>query len=323
MKQKNTTKRYSQKGITLIALIITIVVLLILAGVTIAAITSNESSPNKAVEAREANIASAEYDAIRLAAMSSVAEGELNLNVDRPTLKKSLEGIVTNPETIINTEAPWIVVGDETGNYYIISLQGKAELVDGVVFTSKNVKVKQGKSLEVEVINITGEELNIETEPASSTGVTITKVTNNVTITTTNQAVIGTKITITATAGTESDTCEVEIIDSPKRGDYIILNSRAITGVGPANTDNTSNTSNADDWMILYNGLDETEDDDKKGLFVIMANYLPNAYKANYNETDGVAKKAGLSYSTINNVNYGVNCASGAYQFMIRLKPTD
>lgn len=43
------------KGITLIALIITIIVLLILAGVTIAAITGNESAPNKAAQARIAN----------------------------------------------------------------------------------------------------------------------------------------------------------------------------------------------------------------------------------------------------------------------------
>ena len=48
---KNLYKNH--KGITLIALIITIIVLLILAGVTIAAITSNESAPNKAVEARK------------------------------------------------------------------------------------------------------------------------------------------------------------------------------------------------------------------------------------------------------------------------------
>ena len=40
------------KGITLIALVITIIVLLILAGVTIAAISGNEGTANKAQEAR-------------------------------------------------------------------------------------------------------------------------------------------------------------------------------------------------------------------------------------------------------------------------------
>ena len=42
----------NQKGITLIALVITIIVLLILAGITIALITSQDSAPNKAAEAK-------------------------------------------------------------------------------------------------------------------------------------------------------------------------------------------------------------------------------------------------------------------------------
>lgn len=42
----------NQKGITLIALVITIIVLLILAGITIALITSNDSAPSKATEAK-------------------------------------------------------------------------------------------------------------------------------------------------------------------------------------------------------------------------------------------------------------------------------
>lgn len=142
------------------------------------------------------------------------------------------------------------------------------------------------------------------------------------TISASNNAEIGATASFTATAGTDNDTCEVTVVDSPKRGDYIILNSRAITGVGPANTDNTSNTSNEDDWMILYNGLDETEDDDKKGLFVIMSNYLPNAYKANDNDIDGVAKKAGLSYATGNYETYGI-CTSNWPNFEKMLMPKD
>ena len=64
-------KFISQKGITLIALIITIIVLLILAGVTIAQITGNESSMNKAVEAKEANDLGAMRDEIALIVSTS------------------------------------------------------------------------------------------------------------------------------------------------------------------------------------------------------------------------------------------------------------
>ena len=56
----------NKTGITLLALIITIIVLLILAGVTIAAISSNESAPNKAVEARQKNEEGAAKDAATL-----------------------------------------------------------------------------------------------------------------------------------------------------------------------------------------------------------------------------------------------------------------
>ena len=43
----------SNKGITLIALIITIIVLLILAGITIASLTGSDSAPAKANEAKK------------------------------------------------------------------------------------------------------------------------------------------------------------------------------------------------------------------------------------------------------------------------------
>ena len=56
----------NQKGITLIALVITIIVLLILAGITIALITSNDSAPNKAGEAKIIQDVGAAKDAVTL-----------------------------------------------------------------------------------------------------------------------------------------------------------------------------------------------------------------------------------------------------------------
>ena len=53
------------KGITLIALVITIIVLLILAGVTINAIVGNESAMEKAKEARTENEKGNELDTIK------------------------------------------------------------------------------------------------------------------------------------------------------------------------------------------------------------------------------------------------------------------
>lgn len=55
-----------QKGITLIALVITIIVLLILAGVTIAMLTSDNSAPQKATEAAQKDAISAVKDDVAM-----------------------------------------------------------------------------------------------------------------------------------------------------------------------------------------------------------------------------------------------------------------
>ena len=64
----------NHNGITLIALIITIIVLLILAGVTIAQITGNENAMDKAVEAKEKQEEGAKQEVIELAKASSKLE---------------------------------------------------------------------------------------------------------------------------------------------------------------------------------------------------------------------------------------------------------
>ena len=83
LKQKNN-------GITLIALIVTIIVLLILAGVTIATLTGENGIITKAIEARErTNQASAE-EQVRLAVAASIGiDGKINLD----DLNKELENI--------------------------------------------------------------------------------------------------------------------------------------------------------------------------------------------------------------------------------------
>ena len=79
MKEKNKLKsktsrlkemKTSPKGITLIALVITIIVLLILAGVSIAMLTGDNGILTQAKEAKEANIAGGEKEQIQLAMQS-------------------------------------------------------------------------------------------------------------------------------------------------------------------------------------------------------------------------------------------------------------
>ncbi|MBS5857047.1 MAG: hypothetical protein KIC60_00905 [Clostridium sp.] len=70
----NTTRikeiKKSSKGVTLIALVITIIVLLILAGVSIAMLTGDNGILTQAKEAKEANIAGTEKEQIKLAMQS-------------------------------------------------------------------------------------------------------------------------------------------------------------------------------------------------------------------------------------------------------------
>lgn len=55
LKSTKEKLRFSEKGITLIALVITIIVLLILAGVTIATLTGDNRTINKGINSKEYN----------------------------------------------------------------------------------------------------------------------------------------------------------------------------------------------------------------------------------------------------------------------------
>ena len=61
-----------EKGITLIALVITIIVLLILAGITIAMLGGQDSAPNKAAESKIINDVGAAKDAVALKATETI-----------------------------------------------------------------------------------------------------------------------------------------------------------------------------------------------------------------------------------------------------------
>ena len=111
------------KGITLIALVITIIVLLILAGVTINAIMGNESAMEKAKQAKTENDKGNELDLIKLAvtdAMVKSNDGQIKLN----DLNESLNGLITANAT---GNSPWTVTGN-TGIEYVITNTGLVEV---------------------------------------------------------------------------------------------------------------------------------------------------------------------------------------------------
>ena len=74
-----------KNGITLIALVITIIVLLVLAGVTIAMISSQDGILNKATSAKEANKKASEEEYAKLEIQAALIEGEGTIDVSKLT----------------------------------------------------------------------------------------------------------------------------------------------------------------------------------------------------------------------------------------------
>ena len=107
----------SNKGITLIALVVTIVVLLILAGISISMLTGQNGILNRAQEAKEKTDQSQKDEKIRLAVMSSLGtDGQIDIN----QLKTEIEnqgGTVsgtTFPVAVINGKNSYQI--DQYGN---------------------------------------------------------------------------------------------------------------------------------------------------------------------------------------------------------------
>ena len=69
-------KLKKNKGITLIALVVTIIVLLILAGISISMLTGQNGILNRTQEAKEKTQVANEKEAVNMAAMEALTEGK-------------------------------------------------------------------------------------------------------------------------------------------------------------------------------------------------------------------------------------------------------
>ena len=84
-------KKTNEKGITLVALIVTIIVLLILASISIAMLTGENGILNQAKKAKEETNQGEEIEKIKIAVMgSSIDENGFNSVIDEEKLKKEL-----------------------------------------------------------------------------------------------------------------------------------------------------------------------------------------------------------------------------------------
>ena len=153
--KKLASKLQQNKAITLIALVITIIVLLILAGVTINAIVGNDSAMEKAQKAKADNEKADELDTIKLAVVDAVAmgsDGRVSLANLVTALRKIPDVVsasnVNDLETNGTASGPWTIVGQKGS--YEVSSSGTVTKINGLSLSS-TLGIKEGKTVALTV----------------------------------------------------------------------------------------------------------------------------------------------------------------------------
>ena len=131
-KKRIKMKKNQEKGITLIALLITIIVLLILAGVTIATLTGENGILAKATDAKEQTEIGDEQEKVKLSAVGALAKDNGG-EIKRSYLNDELTSYIGTEGTdyTLSESAPFIVTYSDSGKSYIIDENGNvSEYVD-------------------------------------------------------------------------------------------------------------------------------------------------------------------------------------------------
>ena len=132
----------SRNGITLIALVITIIVLLILAGISISSITENNSIITRAGEAKNKTMEAQREEELNIEILSSYEE---NGTLDANTLKENLENIGANvsgnsfPLEVEYKEKKYQVTGD--GKLKDVADRTGISVGDYITYTSPTASV--------------------------------------------------------------------------------------------------------------------------------------------------------------------------------------
>ena len=175
MKKNKKILKRKEKGITLIALVITIIVLLILAGVSIAMLTGDNGILTQARNAKEETEKASELEGIQLAVIGSETKDNEYLDIlDEESFKKELEKHFGSEEldVVANGDGSFIITINDR-KYYVND--------DKTVIDSDNVieigqddfekfrdNVNNGNSYEGKVVLLTSD-INLSDETLSDT----------------------------------------------------------------------------------------------------------------------------------------------------------
>ena len=122
----------NEVGITLIALVVTIVVLLILAATSISMLNGDNGILSKAGQARDDTIVGEEKEQVELAYISAAVK-KLGVNVDKDDLQDELDVSVGEDKTTVTGSETLKVKFEETENEYTVSQ-------NGIVAKIKNIR---------------------------------------------------------------------------------------------------------------------------------------------------------------------------------------
>ena len=117
-------KTKDNKAITLIALVITIIVLLILAGVSIATLTGNNGILTRTNDAKENTVVAEEKEAIQLAYTGAIIEKKVTEDVTASDLNTEFNTNGTNAIAIDNTNGKITVTFSDTNRTYTVDSNG-------------------------------------------------------------------------------------------------------------------------------------------------------------------------------------------------------
>ena len=134
-------KKKNARGITLIALVISIIVLLILAGVTIGSLTGENGILTRAKEAKQKTIKANELEKIQISVLSATIDktGDIDTTTLRSELTKAGITIKTEGDNL-----PWEVTSE---NYaFTINEDLTIDEITGIIVSKKEVKLIEGQT---------------------------------------------------------------------------------------------------------------------------------------------------------------------------------
>ena len=142
-------KRKQERGITLIALITTIIVLLILAGITIGAITGSNGIIGQAQSAKEETEISQEKEIIDISTVEAMGKNNRG-NLEEEEFQNVIDKHTNEKADVTDIGEEFEVLFEESNRYYIVDKDGNILSYDNVVIDNSPgdmTKDETGKNL--------------------------------------------------------------------------------------------------------------------------------------------------------------------------------